>query len=117
MTSHDDLAVEALKDSELLDQAVALAPDLFAVLAIAGGAERERFPLESADDLEGVLRTFVGTGEQFHSRGVTFSVQEALEQFPHEFFPVADRRDLLKKGYLAILGSHAATSQRRLEEF
>jgi hypothetical protein len=116
VTKPEDRAFEALNDPELRDQAIDLAPTVFAALRIAAGIEANRFPLSTAKDLDAVLRTVVGNEERFRSRGVAFSREEALEHFPDEFFPVTDRVDLLKKAHLAIVIAHTASERRTFEE-
>jgi hypothetical protein len=117
MNHSDDQVVKALNDNEVRDQAARLAPELFAALMVAHSSAPERFPLESADDLQEVLQALIGGEDQFRSIGVSFSVQEALDNFPEGFFPIEHRADLLKKAYMVISGAHAAAAQKRMANF
>jgi|SRR3954464_12723251 len=101
-----------LEDPEVLRVAVELAPELFAALEISRRVTT--FPISSDDEIEQALLEVADDQERYEGSGVSIGREEARDRFPNEFLPVADRFDLLRKVYMAIIIAHESEARRRI---
>ena len=110
----NDLRAYGLDDPVILGQAVERAPQVFAALWIAKTLPGDRYPLETDEAIEAAMDAIVTDGDRFLFPGVTISRSDARDLFPHEFLPVIDAADLVRKVSLAIIISHQAERTRVL---
>jgi hypothetical protein len=104
-----------LDDPEILQEATQLAPELFSALLLAKRIG-DRLPITSDTDIEALLGVAAEADGDFVFPGVHIRKLEARDRFPNEFLPVTDRRDLVRKAYLAITIEHQRREHSQREK-
>ena len=111
--SEADPELYGLGDPDLLQEAMTLAPELFAALRLANRLGPERYPITSDDNLEDLLTSVANDGSNFVSRGIIIA-RDDTDRFPDGFLPITDSRDLVRKVYMAIIIDHQAKGEAQL---
>jgi len=104
-----------LTDPAVLEAATRMAPALFTALRLAHTLDQSHYPIESDDAIERALITVADDDKQYTHSGTRITAKAAKDRFPNELLPIADKLDLLRKVYQAILISHRESSRLRWE--
>lgn len=110
----ENLAEYNLQDERILKIAIELAPELFSALSIANHLEDSVFPIKSGSELENILTIAGDENGVFEIPNVRITKADSKQHFPKEFLPIADRFDLIRKIYMAIIIAHQEKSRRFL---
>jgi len=94
-----------MRESDLLQRAVDMVPDLSSAVKIARrvGDAKLPYPIASHDDL---YAAFDGS-DTVALDGVSFTRDQVARYFPRAFFPITSPEDLLPKVYAALVNGRA----------